>query len=96
MIRKAAHIAAAMLSIPTGMLAQAAMVDGSVTKVDATANKITVRHSPINSPDMDAMTMVFRVKDAAMAKDVKDGDKIKFEADRVDGQITITKIRKSN
>ena len=94
-MRKAALAAAIILAIPTAALAQATMADGQVTKVNAVENKITVRHGPIKNLDMDSMTMVFRVKDPAMTKQVKAGDKIKFEADRVDGQITITKIQKA-
>ncbi len=93
-MRKVALVAAVMV-IPTALLAQPSMSDGQVTKVDTAQNKITVRHGPIKNLDMDAMTMVFRVKDPAMTKQVKAGDKIKFEADRVDGQITIIKIQKS-
>jgi Cu(I)/Ag(I) efflux system periplasmic protein CusF len=94
-MRKALLAAAMLLAIPSAVMAQASMADGQVTKVNAKENKITVRHGPIKSLDMDAMTMVFRVKDPAMTKQVKAGDKIKFEAERVDGQITITKMQKS-
>jgi Cu/Ag efflux protein CusF len=41
------------------------------------------------------MTMVFRVQDPAMLKQVKVGDKVQFEADRLNGQITVTKIQKA-
>src|SRR5688572_12348507 len=82
-------------SLPQTVLAQDAMADGQVTKIDAPAGKITLRHGPIKSLDMDSMTMVFRVKDPAMAKQVKVGDKVKFLAERVDGQITITKMQKT-
>lgn len=74
--------------------AESALVDGQVTKIDAAQGKITLRHAPIKSLDMDSMTMVFRVQDPAMLKGVKVGDKVKFEADRVNGQITVTKIQK--
>jgi Cu/Ag efflux protein CusF len=40
------------------------------------------------------MTMVFRAQDPAMLKQVKPGDKIKFEADKVSGQFTVIKIEK--
>lgn len=77
-------------------LAQSGLVDGQVTKVDQAAGKITIRHGPIKKFDMeDGMTMVFRVKDPAMLKSVKAGDKVKFEADRVEGQFTVTKIQRS-
>ena len=39
--------------------------------------------------------MVFRVKDPAMLKTVKEGDKVQFDADRVEGQITVTAIQKA-
>jgi Cu/Ag efflux protein CusF len=75
--------------------ARAEMADGQVTKIDAAQNKISMRHGPIKNLDMDAMHMVFRVKDPAMLKQVKVGDKVKFEADRVNGQITVIKMQKA-
>jgi Cu(I)/Ag(I) efflux system protein CusF len=85
----------AALWLPTAAVAQSEMADGQVTKIDAAGNKITLRHGPIKSLDMDAMTMVFRVQDPAMFKGIKVGDKVKFEASRVNGQITVTKIEKA-
>jgi Cu/Ag efflux protein CusF len=82
-------------ALPPIALAQSEMSDGQVTKIDQAQNKITLRHGPIKKLDMDSMTMVFRVQDPAILKQVKVGDKVKFEADRVGGQITITKIQKA-
>jgi Cu/Ag efflux protein CusF len=42
----------------------------------------------------EGMTMVFKAGDPAMLRQVKPGDKIKFDADSVDGQFTVTKIEK--
>ena len=70
-------------------------VDGEVTKVDDAQGKITIKHGPITNLDMPAMTMVFKAGDPAMIKQVKVGDKVKFEADKVNGQITVTKIEKA-
>jgi Cu/Ag efflux protein CusF len=76
--------------------AQSELVDGTVTKIDAPAGKMTIRHGPMKKFDMDdGMTMVFRVADPAMLKTVKAGDKIKFEADRVNGQFTVMRIQKA-
>ena len=88
---------AATLSSAPAALAQDAMVKGEVKKIDLAAGKITLKHGPIMSLGMDdaSMTMVFRVQDAAMLKQVKAGDKVLFEADRVGGQITVTKIQKA-
>ena len=74
--------------------ALAAPTNGEVTKVDPTSGKITLRHDPIKNLDMDSMTMVFRVADPALLKTVKPGDRVIFEAERVNGQITVTSISK--
>ncbi len=69
-----------------------AMADGEVRKVDKDAGKITMKHGPIPNLDMPGMTMVFRVKDAAMLDQVKAGDKVRFAAEKVGGQFTVTQI----
>src|SRR6266478_8022458 len=100
-MRKMSVMAASMLVLSGGMLAsvtlaQAPMVNGQVTKIDESAGKITLKHGPIKKLDMDeGMTMVFKAQDPAMLKSVKVGDKVKFEADRVNGQFTVTKIQKA-
>jgi Cu/Ag efflux protein CusF len=72
------------------------MVEGTVTKLDESAGKITLKHGPIKQLEMDeGMTMAFRVQDAAMLKQVKVGDKVKFDADKINGQFTVTKIEKA-
>ena len=75
--------------------AEAPMINGQVQKIDESTSKITLRHDAIPNLDMDSMTMVFRVKDPAMLKSVKVGDKVRFEADRIDGTITVIKIEKA-
>ena len=72
------------------------MVNGEVRKVDKEQGKITLRHEPIPNLEMPSMTMVFRVKDAALLDRVKQGDKVKFAADLVDGQLTVVAIAPSN
>ena len=70
----------------------AALVDGEVRKVDKDAKKITIRHGPIQNLDMPPMTMVFQVKDAQMLEQVKPGDKVRFEAQKLGGAFTVTRI----
>ena len=89
-------MAAAISAFSTVALAQTAPVDGQVTKIDQAQGKITLKHGPIKNLDMDGMTMVFAVAEPAMLKAVKVGDKVKFEADRVSGRLTVTKIAKAN
>ena len=79
-------------------LAQAtsAMSKGEVRKVDKDAQKITLKHGPIDNLGMPPMTMVFRVKDPAMLDQVGRGDKVNFSADNINGAYTVTHIEKSN
>jgi Cu(I)/Ag(I) efflux system periplasmic protein CusF len=90
-----AAFAAALMLSPVSSYAQA-LIDGQVTKVDEPAGKLTIKHAPIKKLDMnEGMTMVFRAQDPAMLKTVKAGDKIKFDADKINGQFTVTKIEKA-
>ncbi|MBL8525754.1 MAG: copper-binding protein [Betaproteobacteria bacterium] len=68
------------------------MAVGEVKKVDKEAGKVTIKHGEIKNLDMPAMTMVFRVKEAAMLDQLKTGDKIQFAADKIDGNFTVTKV----
>ncbi|HVI28651.1 copper-binding protein [Hansschlegelia sp.] len=83
-------LAAVLLSATAALAA-----DGTVKKIDQAAGKITLDHGPIKNLDMEEpMSMVFKAADPAMLKALKVGDKVTFEADRVNGQITVTKIRR--
>jgi Cu(I)/Ag(I) efflux system periplasmic protein CusF len=80
----------------TVALAQSAAIDGEVKKIDEGAGKITLKHGPAKSLGMDEpMTMVYRVKDPAILKQVKVGDKVQFEAENVDNRYTVTKLQKT-
>ena len=70
----------------------AAMTEGEVRKIDKDAAKITIRHGPIANLDMPAMTMVFQVKDKALLEQVKTGDKIRFQAEKVSGGYAVTRV----
>ena len=72
--------------------ASAPLVDGEVRKVDKEQGKVTLKHEPIPNLDMPNMTMVFRVADPKMLDALKEGDKVKFSAIRVNGAITVTSI----
>lgn len=83
---------AAQMMLVTPSFAESNLVDGEVTKVDESAGKLTIKHGPIKNLDMEAMTMVFRVQEPDMLKKVKTGDKILFEADTVNGALTVTQL----
>ncbi len=70
-----------------------AMTAGEVKKIYKDTGKITIKHGPITNLGMPGMTMIFHVKDAAMLDQVKEGDQIKFAAERANGALTVTKIQ---
>ena len=69
--------------------AEGGMVDGIVKKVDKASGKVTVAHGPLTNLNMPAMTMAFKVSNAAWLDQMKSGDKIRFMADTVNGAITV-------
>ena len=86
---------AAPVTVPAKQDAQtahAAMSDGEIKKIDKEAGKVTIKHGPLANLDMPGMTMVFRVKDAAMLDQVKVKDKVKFNAEKLNGALTVTMI----
>lgn len=91
-IRRAILVALAASSI--GALAQSAptLTEGDVRKVDKEGRKLTLKHGPIPNLDMSGMTMVFEVKDAAQLDSLKPGDKVRFAAEKIDGQLVVTRI----
>ncbi len=93
-MRKTILTVTGLLFLSAAASAQAETVNGQVTKIDKAAGKITIKHGPMKKFDMDGMTMVFRTQEPAMLKTVKTGDKVKFEADRVNGQFTVITIQK--
>lgn len=83
-----------LLALAAGSaLAQSA--DGEVRKIDKAAAKLTLKHGEIKSIDMPPMTMVYRVKDTKMLDALAVGDKVKFDAAKVDGQYVVTVIKKA-
>jgi len=72
------------------------LIAGRVVKIDQAAKKITIKHGPIPKLDMDeGMTMVFAAPDPSMLTAVKVGDTVNFDAERVNGQLTLIKIEKA-
>ncbi len=82
------------LALSVAMAAHAQTVEGEVKKIDADAGKITLKHGEIKNLDMPAMQMAYRVADPNWLKNLQVGDKVKFSADKVNGQFTVTAIEK--
>jgi Cu/Ag efflux protein CusF len=95
-IRIAAALSLAV-GLATGALAaQGAAISGEVKKIDEGAGKITLKHGPAKNLGMDEpMTMIYRVKDPAVLKQVKVGDKVTFEAEEAASGYTVTRMEKA-
>lgn len=97
-IIRIASILALTVSVATGAITGvlAASISGEVKKIDESAGKITLKHGPAKSLGMEEpMTMVYRVKDPALLKQVKVGDKVTFEAEEAASGYTVTKMEKA-
>ena len=67
--------------------------EGEIRKVDKDNKKLTIKHGPLKNLDMPGMTMVFGVKDDGMLDNVELGAKVRFQAEKIDGKIVVTKIQ---
>ena len=76
-------------------LALAQDADGEVRKIDKAQSKITLKHGEIKNLEMPPMTMVFRLKDPKLLDNVAVGDKVKFAAEKIDGNYVVTQITKA-
>jgi Cu/Ag efflux protein CusF len=83
----AAHHPSAAASAPPS--------EGEVRKVDLEQGKVTLRHGPLVNLDMPAMTMVFTAADRKLLEGLKQGDKIRFTADKKDGVYTVTAVQRA-
>ncbi len=81
-----------MLALSLSVWAQSAMVDGEVRKIDEAAAKVTLKHGEISHLHLPAMTMSFRVRDPSWLKSLHVGEKVRFSAEKIDGQYTVTAI----
>lgn len=79
---------------PTGK-ATSAMTEGEIRKIDKAKKEITLRHGEIVNLGMSGMTMSFGVPNPKMLKNLKEGDKVKFTADKIKDTYVVTHIEKT-
>ena len=70
------------------------MTKGVISRIDVQNGKVGIKHEAIANLKMPAMTMVFRVADPALLKDLKVGDAVRFHAENPAGKLTVTAIQK--
>lgn len=85
-------IVVALLAWPFASLA-GEWVNGEVKRVDVANGKVTIKHEELKDLEMPTMTMVFTLKDPEWIKQIKPGQKIRFQAiDLGGGQLQIEAI----
>lgn len=83
---------AALTAASTWAWAQASVAEGEVRRIDRAQAKVTIRHGPIANLNVPAMTMVFHVTDAALLDQMQEGQPIRFTAEQINGQFTVTSV----
>lgn len=68
------------------------LTDGEVKNIDAKAGQVTLKHGPIENMKMPPMTMAFPVQDPSVLSSLKEGSKVKFALENVNGVATITSL----
>lgn len=92
----AGHSTATPASSTAPAAATQPLSEGEVLRWDASAQKITLRHGELQNLGMPPMTMVFRVPDAHLARDLQAGDKVRFRAENVRGSYHVIHIEKAH
>ncbi|WP_022962950.1 copper-binding protein [Halopseudomonas pelagia] len=90
-----------MLLMACGLTAASAMAsthepmsEGELRKIDQAGQRVTLRHGPIDNLKMPPMTMVFKVENAADLQGLAAGDKVRFRADKQNGNYVVTALEK--
>lgn len=76
------------------MQTEQTLIKGVISRIDAPKGKVGIKHEAITNLKMPPMTMVFRVADPALLKDLKVGDAVRFHAENPAGKLTVTAIQK--
>ena len=96
------------LALPVAVLAQgspmssgqakapassAAWTEGVVRTIHKQDGQITISHEPLVNLGMGKMTMTFRLKTPALAEGIKEGSRIRFVAENVNGELTVVALQ---
>ena len=91
-----ARTLAALLALcATAAFAQTPNAEGEVSKIDKPHARLTLKHNGVKNLDMPPMALAFRVRDPAVLDTLAVGDKVRFAAEKIDGNYTLTAIVKS-
>ena len=88
------HWITAAALMTASLAAQAQAYEGEVRKIDKAQGKLTLQHGELKALDMPPMTMVYRVANPALLDNLTVGERVRFDAARINGAYTVTAIRK--
>lgn len=88
------HWITAATLLAASLAAQAQAYEGEVRKIDKAQGKLTLQHGELKALDMPPMTMVYRVANPALLDNLTVGERVRFDAARINGAYTVTAIRK--
>ena len=93
-MKKFITIIATIAALSAPSIAWAAdYTNGMIKKLDVKQNKITIKHEELKNLGMPGMTMVFAKGEKVDLTKLKEGQKIQFIADRVNGQLTVVEVK---
>ena len=75
-----------------GVVSAMPLTEGTVERVDKARGEVVIQHGDLPNLGMPAMTMGFNVADKRMLDRLKPGDKVRFNAEIVKGEATVTHI----
>ncbi len=83
-----------IMDVPAQVSGANTLTDGEVKAVSKPNKTITLKHGAIKSAtvQMPPMTMTFPVRDSSLIESVKQGDKVKFNVELVQGTPTVTAL----
>ena len=67
---------------------------GRIESINKQTNKVKLKHGPIPKFEMPGMTMVFRVQDPKLLDQIKVGDEVGVNMDRIGDDLVITGFQK--
>jgi len=72
---------------------ESVMTSGIVRRVDRSASSVTIAHDALTNLNMPKMTMTFLVKERSWLDGLKEGSRIRFIAENVNGELIVVALQ---
>ena len=81
--------------MPTSAVGATILATGVVKSIDKANGKVKLIHDPITALGWPKMTMFFRLKDVALAEQIKEGDAVQFSLEKASSGYVISGFKKA-